>query len=106
MDAIKKFLFDIFITRLLKNPKSTILAIAPVIVGLLANKGFNVPLELVTGILSVIYATVLALMKDKVKGIGDIEAMITDLKKDGVCDAASAEKLQAAVDSIVKAKSA
>ena len=106
MDTIKKFLMDIFIIRLLKNPKSTILAIAPVIVGILANKGFNVPLELVTGILSMVYAAILALMKDKVKGIGDIEGMILDLKKDGVCDAAAAEKLQAAVDSIVKAKSA
>lgn len=106
METIKKLLMDIFITRLLKNPKSTILAIAPVIVGILANKGFNVPIDLVTGILSVIYAAILALMKDKVKGIGDIEGMITDLKKDGVCDEAAAAKLQAAVDTIIKAKSA
>lgn len=50
--------------RIFRNPTTTIAAIAPIIVGIIAKMGFNVPLDIITAILSALYPLILALLKD------------------------------------------
>ena len=52
------------IDRVIKNPKTTIAAIAPLIVAIIAKQGFNIPSALVETILSAVYGLILLFIKD------------------------------------------
>jgi len=50
--------------RIVGNPKTTIAAIAPLIVAIIAKQGFNIPAGLIETILSAVYGIILLFLKD------------------------------------------
>jgi hypothetical protein len=52
------------LARIFSNPKTTLSAIIPFIMALIAKTGFDVPAELITEILMAIYGIILLLIKD------------------------------------------
>jgi hypothetical protein len=65
MTSILQALLD----RVLKNPKSTFSAIAPMIVGLIARLGFDVSVDLILQVLTTLYGIILLFWKDAPKEV-------------------------------------